>query len=75
MRNLRQEVKAEARISSELAGTDTRLQEAEFLEYARSTSGSDEFEALVGLAEETDTATKDDAEPPVTDQKDSALPE
>ena len=32
MRELRQQIKAEARISRELAGTDTRAQEAEFLE-------------------------------------------
>lgn len=51
MRQLRQEVKAEARISKELAGTDTRAQEAEFLEYARSTQDSNEFDALIGLAD------------------------
>lgn len=57
MRELRQEIKAEARISSELAGTDTRKQEAEFLEYARKTSASNEFEALVGLAADSDSKT------------------
>lgn len=50
LRQLRQEVKAEARISKELAGTDTRAQEAEFLEYARQTTSSSEFDALIGLA-------------------------
>lgn len=56
MRQLRLEMKAEARISKEMAGTDTKAQEAEFLEFARTTSASDEFDALVGLAEEVDTA-------------------
>lgn len=54
MRQLRQEVKAEARISKELAGTETKVQEAEFLEYARSSSHQNEFDALIGLASQTD---------------------
>lgn len=73
MRQLRQEVKAEARVSKELAGTDTKAQEAEFLEYARSTGANDEFEALVGLAEEKDGAQKEAA--PEAQEKDSSLPE
>ena len=56
MRQLRQEVKAEARISKELAGTDSRAQEAEFLEYARQSDNSNEFDALIGLADATGTA-------------------
>src|SRR4029453_12889440 len=35
MRQLRNEMRAEARISRELAGTDTKAQEAEFLHYPR----------------------------------------
>ncbi len=62
MRELRQEVKAEARISREMAGTDTRAQEAEFLEYARSTSANTEFDALVGLAAQTDSGAKEKKE-------------
>ncbi len=73
MRELRQELKAEARISTELAGTDTRAQEAEFLEYARKSSANNEFEALVGLAVETDKSAKETIEK--TPQKTSALPE
>ena len=55
MRELRQKAKAEARIASELAGTDTRSQEAEFLEYARSSEANSEFDALIGIAEKVDT--------------------
>ncbi len=51
LRDLRHEAKAEARISKELAGTDARAQEAEFLEYARTTQASGEFDALIGLGE------------------------
>ncbi|MEO0459479.1 MAG: hypothetical protein AAF219_01460 [Myxococcota bacterium] len=57
MRELRSKAKAEARIATELAGTDTRAQEAEFLEYARTSESSSEFDALIGLAEEVETAS------------------
>jgi len=71
LRQMRQELKAEARISKEMAGTDTRAQEAEFLDYARKTSASAEFDALVGLSEKTEAK----AAAPKTQEKSSALPE
>lgn len=58
MRQLRQEVKAEARISKELAGTDTKAQEAEFLDFARKTTSTSEFDALIGLTEEKKKSSK-----------------
>ena len=73
MRELRQEVKAEAKISKELAGTDAKAQEREFLEYARTCTGNDEFDSLIGLADEVEStpATPDlDAA-----SQDTALPE
>lgn len=73
MRQLRQEVKAEARISKEMAGTDTRAQEAEFLEYARNSVSNNEFDALVGLAAQTDSGVKDKGEK--VGEKKSSLPE
>ena len=73
MRQLRQEIKAEARISKEMAGTDTRAQEAEFLDYARKTAATTEFDALTGLAEKTETKTA--AAKTATPDKSSALPE
>lgn len=73
MRELRQEVKAEARISREMAGTDTRAQEAEFMEYARSSVANDEFDSLVGLAAKTDSAAKEEKSPSA--EKKSSLPE
>ena len=69
LRQLRQEVRAEARISKEMAGTDIKAQEAEFLDYARRSSANAEFDALVGLAEAAPTAVKPAAE------KTSTLPE
>ncbi|MEM1181568.1 MAG: hypothetical protein AAGM22_24705 [Acidobacteriota bacterium] len=61
MRDLRQEIKAEAQISRELAGTDTARQEAEFLEYAAQTEAASEFDALIGLADEAESATPEPA--------------
>lgn len=66
LRQLRQEVRAEARVSKELAGTDTRAQEVEFLEYARKTSANAEFDALVGLPAKPETPAKPAAEKPST---------
>ena len=54
MRDLRQQVKANARVSRELAGTDNKKLEADFLDYATKTSSNSEFDALIGLAEKTD---------------------
>ena len=54
LRKLRTEMKAEARISKELAGGDTLALEEEFLAYARQSEHSNEFDALIGLAEATE---------------------
>jgi hypothetical protein len=69
MRQMRQELKAEARISREMAGTDTKAQEAEFLDYARKTAASSEFDSLIGLGEKAAAA------PAKTAEKGTALPE
>jgi len=63
MRTLRHEIKAEVRISKELAGTDTKAQEAEFMDYATKSEINDEFDALIGLAGSKDgpAAAKRDA--------------
>lgn len=59
LRDLREEVKAEVQISKELAGTDHKRQEEEFLDYARTTESASEFDALIGLAESADSASAD----------------
>jgi len=71
LRALRQQVKAKAKISGELAGTDTKVQEAEFLKFAEDHESNDEFEALIGLAAEVE---KPAGEPEVP-EKESKLPE
>ncbi len=73
LRDMRQQVKAEARIAKEMAGTDAKAQEAEFLEYARESSGNDEFDALIGLAEEKDAPAR--APTPREAAGESKLPE
>ena len=71
MRDMRQQMKAGARISREMAGTDTKRQEAEFMEYARSNVGNAEFEKLIGLAQATDAGTT----PARTADKPTQVPE
>jgi hypothetical protein len=71
MRDLRQEQKAKARVSRELAGTDTKRQEAEFLDYANKSASSDEFDKLIGLAAEADKS----AAAPEQERVDTRLPE
>ena len=74
LRRLRHEITAEARVSKELSGNDAKVQEAEFLEYARASQNNSEFEALVGLAESADTPVN---APPVGEapETDDRLPE
>ncbi|MFA6244220.1 MAG: hypothetical protein WC655_24975 [Candidatus Hydrogenedentales bacterium] len=64
LRTMREEAKAEARVSKELAGTDSRAQEAEFLEYAKGTAASTEFDQLLGLAQATETKAADKEKAP-----------
>ena len=77
LRDLRHEMRAEARVSREMAGTDSKVQEAEFLEYARSNTATDEFDALLGMAEETEGAETAASEPEQLEKtsSDSILPE
>ncbi len=51
MRELRNKAKATARVSRELAGTDAKRAEEEFLVYAEKSSANTEFDALIGLSQ------------------------
>jgi len=51
MRELRHKAKATARVSRELAGTDAKRSEEEFLAYAEKSSADTEFDALIGLSQ------------------------
>lgn len=74
LRDMRSEAKAGARVAQELAGTDTKVQEAQFLDYARKSKSADEFDQLVGLAKEKDTP-KEEASEPEKEAEKSGLPE
>jgi phage shock protein A len=56
MREVRQKAAANARISRELAGTDSKRAETEFLEYAQTSQTDDEFDQLIGIAAKKETA-------------------
>ncbi len=51
LRDMRQKASANARVSRELAGMDSKRAESEFLEYAQNTVADDEFDALIGLSD------------------------
>lgn len=74
MRELRSEMRAEARVSREMAGTDGKAQEAEFLEYARTNTATDEFDSLLGLAEGAEAAPIE-AKQEESSTSESSLPE
>lgn len=56
LRELRQKAGAQARMSREIAGLDTKQAEEEFLEFARASEANDEFDALIGIAGKEDAA-------------------
>ncbi|MEO8268366.1 MAG: hypothetical protein ABI557_01525 [Aureliella sp.] len=51
LREVRSKAHANARVSRELAGMDSKRAEDEFLEYAQSNESDDEFDALIGLSQ------------------------
>ena len=60
MREIREKAKGRSKVAQELAGTDSRAEEEEFLNAARSTTTSDEFDSLIFGAQQTDTPTTSD---------------
>ena len=79
MREIREKAKGRSKVAQELAGTSSESQEQEFLAAARSSSTSDEFDALIFGAQQTDTKIEaepaTEAEPPKqTEDSDSELP-
>lgn len=73
MREIREKAKGRSVVAQELAGTDSRAEEEEFLAAAQSTAASDEFDSLIFGAQQTDAppATDDTAE---KNESDSELP-
>ncbi len=73
MREIREKAKARSTVAQELAGTDSKNEEEEFLTAARSSSASNEFDALIFGAQQTDTQTKAEPDKAKSDS-DSELP-
>lgn len=73
MREIREKAKARSTVAQELAGTDSKSEEEEFLTAARSSATNDEFDALIFGAQQTDTKTETDT-PKKTTDSDSELP-
>ena len=75
MREIREKAKGRSKVAQELAGTDSKNEEQEFLTAARSSNASDEFDALIFGAQQTDTKTETEPEPAKkTEDSDSELP-
>ena len=75
MREIREKAKGRSVVAQELAGTDSQAEEQEFLAAARSSSSSDEFDALIFGAQQTDTQTETETEPAKkAEDSDSELP-
>ena len=55
MREIREKAKGRSRVAQELAGTDSRAEEDEFLAAARESTASEEFDSLIFGAQQTDT--------------------
>ena len=73
MREIREKAKARSQVAQELAGTDSKSEEEEFLTAARSSATSDEFDTLIFGAQQTDTKTETETKKETTDS-DSELP-
>ncbi len=73
MREIREKAKGRAVVAQELAGTDSRAEEEEFLAAASTTAASDEFDSLIFGAQQTDTPAQTD-EATSESQSDSELP-
>ncbi len=69
LRELRGKASAQARMSREIAGLDTKRVEEEFLDYAQASEANTEFDELIGLA------AKDDAAPESESPEQSRIPE
>lgn len=74
MREIREKAKGRSKVAQELAGTDSKAEEEEFLTAAQEASSSQEFDSLIFGAQQTDAPVETDT--PSTEKKktDSELP-
>ncbi len=73
MREIREKAKARSVVAQELAGTDSKSEEEEFLTAARSSATNDEFDSLIFGAQQTDAKPETET-PKKTTDSDSELP-
>ena len=73
MREIRENAKGRSKVAQELAGTDSKSEEEEFLSAARSSSTNDEFDSLIFGAQQTDAKPETETTKKTTDS-DSELP-
>lgn len=62
LRDIRDQARATARVSREMAGTDAARSEAEFMEYATKSAADNEFDALIGLSKQVDQTSREPVE-------------
>ena len=74
MREIREKAKARSKVAQELAGTDSKSEEEEFLTAARTSATSDEFDTLIFGAQQTDAKTETETEAKKQTDSDSELP-
>ena len=75
MREIRERAKGRSKVAQELAGTDSRAEEEEFLAAANTTSATDEFDSLIFGAQQSDApAATEEAKSESDSQSDSELP-
>ena len=74
MREIREKAKARSTVAQELAGTDSKSEEEEFLTAARSSATTDEFDTLIFGAQQTDTKTETETDTKKQTDSDSELP-
>ena len=74
MREIREKAKGRSKVAQELAGTDSKSEEEEFLTAARASATSDEFDTLIFGAQQTDAKTETETEAKKQTDSDSELP-
>ena len=74
MREIREKAKGRSKVAQELAGTDSKSEEEEFLNAAQEAASSQEFDSLIFGAQQTDAPAETDSASSEENKTDSELP-
>lgn len=74
MREIREKAKGRSKVAQELAGTDSKAEEEEFLAAARGSAASEEFDSLIFGAQKTDAPQDTEIDSAENKKDDSELP-